>query len=190
MLARPAGAPHAGASGVMLLWQPRVRSGRGPQRRDAGPVARGRADQVDEEHFGGGALPGPLLRTRLPAGRPAPGWVHRPGRMDHEPSHRLARPAGPVGVIGVGDLGAHLSAVGQQLDQRRLVGDQRAQPDGIGGDQREPGDGSGLLPNRWPARRRTRTAGSVRRRPDAWACARTGPPSRVLHRLTNPLPAE
>jgi hypothetical protein len=54
--------------------------------------------------------------------------------MDHELSHRLARPAGPVGVIDVGDLGAHLSAVGQQLDHRRLVGDQRAQPGGMGGD--------------------------------------------------------
>jgi len=54
--------------------------------------------------------------------------------MDHELSHRLARPAGPVGVIDVGDLGAHLSAVGQQLDHRRLVGDQRAQQGGMGGD--------------------------------------------------------
>jgi hypothetical protein len=62
--------------------------------------------------------------------------------MDHQPSHRLARPAGPAGVTDVGDLGAHLSAVGQQLDQRRLVGDQRAQPGGMGGDQREPDDGS------------------------------------------------
>jgi hypothetical protein len=62
--------------------------------------------------------------------------------MDREPSHRLARPAGPVGVIGVGDLGAHLSAVGHQLDRRRLVGDQSAQPGGMGGDQREPDDGS------------------------------------------------
>jgi hypothetical protein len=63
--------------------------------------------------------------------------------MDHELSHRLARPAEPVGVIDAGELSAPLSAVGQQLGHWRLVGDQRAQPGGMGGDQREPGDGSG-----------------------------------------------
>jgi hypothetical protein len=68
--------------------------------------------------------------------------------MDYELSHRLARPAGPVGVIDVGDLGAHMSAAGQQLDRRRLVGDQRAQPDRMGGDQREPDDGSAAAAER------------------------------------------
>jgi len=68
--------------------------------------------------------------------------------MDHELSHRLARPAGPVGVIDVGDLGAHLSAAGQQPGHRRLAGDQRAQPGRMGGDQREPDDGSAAAAER------------------------------------------
>jgi hypothetical protein len=40
------------------------------------------------------------------------------------------------------DLGAHPRFVGQQLDHRRFVGDQRAHLVGVGGDQREPDDGS------------------------------------------------
>ena len=40
-------------------------------------------------------------------------------------------------VLGVRAL---LRGVGQQLEQRRLVGDERAHPAGMPGDQRQPGD--------------------------------------------------
>jgi hypothetical protein len=39
---------------------------RRPQRLDVAPVARGRPDQVSEEHVGVGARPGDLLRRRFP----------------------------------------------------------------------------------------------------------------------------
>ena len=54
----------------------------------------------------------------------------------------LADASAAVGSLGIsGRVGDHLVAVGQQLDHRGLVGDQRPHPAGVGGDQRESDDG-------------------------------------------------
>lgn len=74
--------------------------------------------------------------------RPPPGRARRPGRHGPGTSASPARPLGPVRVVDVLDLGLQLRAVGQQLDHWRFVGDQRPHLPRVGGDQREPDDGS------------------------------------------------
>jgi hypothetical protein len=73
---------------------------------------------VGQEHIAGGGHRGQLLG----GGDLLGGTLVQTGQ-GHEPGHRQAYSVGAVGVVDALELGAHLVAVGQQLDYRRLVGD-------------------------------------------------------------------
>ena len=81
-----------------------------------------------------------LRRLRRSVGRGAvAGCRHVESGVDHELVPGRLKPVGVEGLddgLGVGPM---LGGVGQQLQQRRLVGDERADPPGMAGDQRQPG---------------------------------------------------
>jgi hypothetical protein len=94
-------------------------AGRGrPQGLDVGTVAGGGAEQVGEEHLGGGADRGQLLGGGLPGWRAGfRGDRAAQAGVGHELGHRLVGAVGLVGVVDVLELGADLVVVGEQLEQ-------------------------------------------------------------------------
>ena len=81
-------------------------------------------------HFGVQG-PGVAVRSR-----------HVEASIDHEFGPRRTHAVGVERVDDVVGGGPLLIGVGQQLQQRRLVGDERAYPGRMAGNQREPRDGA------------------------------------------------